>query len=77
VVSVTDPYGSILGILDRSHLYIFSKYLPNYTHEWTPFSENLVKPGIELRTSRSVARNPVHIYIRISSYLFIYVCVYI
>jgi hypothetical protein len=46
VVSVTYPYGRILGFLDRSLL--------NCTHEaeWTPFqthyfSENLVAPGIK------------------------------
>jgi hypothetical protein len=53
VVSVTDPYGSILGFLDRSRYFSF-KYLLSYTHEdeWTPFqthyfSENLVVPEIE------------------------------
>jgi hypothetical protein len=54
VVSVTDPYGRILGFLDRS-LYFSIKKLLNCTHEaeCTPFqthyfSENLVVPGIEL-----------------------------
>jgi hypothetical protein len=42
VVSVTDPYGCILGFLDQS----------NHEAEWTPFqthyfSGNLVAPGIE------------------------------
>jgi hypothetical protein len=53
VVSVTDPYGRILGFLDRNR-YFFPKYLFNYTHEaeWMPFqihylSENLVAPVIE------------------------------
>jgi hypothetical protein len=53
VVSVTDPYGRILGFLDRSRYFSF-KWLLNCTHEaeWTPFqthyfSENLVAPGIE------------------------------
>jgi hypothetical protein len=60
VVSVTDPYGSILDFLDRSR-YFFIKELLSCTHEaeWTPFQthylfsslffppENLVVPGIE------------------------------
>jgi hypothetical protein len=53
VVSVTDPYGRILGFLDRSR-YFSSKWLFNCTHEaeWTPFqnhyfSENLAVLGIE------------------------------
>jgi hypothetical protein len=50
VVSVTDPYGLILGFLDRSR-YIFFQAAPHEA-EWTPFqtyyfSENLVAPGIE------------------------------
>jgi hypothetical protein len=54
VVSVKDPYGHILGFLDRSSYFFFFKYLLICTHEavWTPFqthyfSENLVVPGIE------------------------------
>jgi hypothetical protein len=54
VASVTDPFGHILGFLDRSR-YFSIKYLLNCTHEaeWTPFqthyfSENLVVLGIEL-----------------------------
>jgi hypothetical protein len=45
VVSVTDPYGRILGFLDRSR-YFSIKYLLSCTHEaeWTPF---VVVPGIE------------------------------
>jgi hypothetical protein len=53
VVSVTNPYGRILGFLDRSRYFLFLVLL-NCTHEaeWTPFqthyfSENLVAPGIE------------------------------
>jgi hypothetical protein len=53
MVSMTEPYGRILGFLDRSR-YFFSKQLLSCTHEgeWTPFqahyfSENLVAPGIE------------------------------
>jgi CBS-domain-containing membrane protein len=38
VVSVTDPYGRMLGFLDRSR-YFSIKQLLNCTHEaeWTPF----------------------------------------
>jgi hypothetical protein len=53
VVYVTDPYGHILGFLDRSR-YFSIKYLLISAHvvEWTQFrtryySENLVVPGIE------------------------------
>jgi hypothetical protein len=53
MVSVTDPYGSILDFLDRNRYFSF-KYLLSCTHEaeWTPsqthfFSENLLTPGIE------------------------------
>jgi hypothetical protein len=53
VVIVTDPYGRILGFLDRSRNFSI-KYLLSCTHEaeWTPFqthcfSENLVVLGIE------------------------------
>jgi hypothetical protein len=53
VVSATDPYGRILGFLDRSRYFAF-KWLLSCTHEaeWNPFqthyfSENLVALGIE------------------------------
>jgi hypothetical protein len=53
MVSVTNPYGRILGFLDRGR-YFFFQVLLKCTHEaeWTPFqthyfSENLVAPGIE------------------------------
>jgi hypothetical protein len=53
VVSVTDPYCRIIGILDRSR-YIFFQVAPQLysAAEWTPFqthyiSESLVGPGIE------------------------------
>jgi hypothetical protein len=53
VISVTYPYGRILGFLDRSR-YFFFQEAPNCTHEaeWTPFqthyfSDYLVAPGIE------------------------------
>jgi hypothetical protein len=54
------------GFLDQSHYCPF-KQLLNFPHkaEWTPFqthyfSENLVEPGIEPRTSGSVARSSDH-----------------
>jgi hypothetical protein len=53
VVIATDPYGGILGILDRSRYFLF-QVAPQLCSEaeWTPFqthyfSENLVAPGIE------------------------------
>jgi hypothetical protein len=52
VVSITDPYGRIVGSLDRSR-YFSIKYLLSCTHEaeWTPFQTHyfvsLVVPGIE------------------------------
>jgi hypothetical protein len=53
VVRVIDPYGSILGFLDRSR-YFFFQVAPHVSHEveWTPFqthyfSENVVALGIE------------------------------
>jgi hypothetical protein len=52
VVGVTDPYGRILGFLDRSR-YFSIKQLLNCIHEaeWTPFQTPLlfflVVPGIE------------------------------
>jgi hypothetical protein len=51
VVSVTDPFGRILGFLDRSR-YFFFQVAPQYEAEWTPFqtyyfSENVVAPAIE------------------------------
>jgi hypothetical protein len=53
MVSVMDPYGRILGFLDRSCYFSF-KWLLNFSHEveWTLFqadylSENLLVPGIE------------------------------
>jgi hypothetical protein len=52
-----------LSFLGRSHYFSF-KQLLIYPHEakWTPFqtyccTENLVAPGIELRTSGITARN--------------------
>jgi hypothetical protein len=53
MVSVTDPYGRILGFLDRSRYFLFQAAPQLYSEaEGTPFqahyfSENLVVPGIE------------------------------
>jgi hypothetical protein len=43
VVSMTDPYGRILGFLDRSR-YFSIKYLLSCTHEaeWTPFQTHYI-----------------------------------
>jgi hypothetical protein len=73
VVSVNDPYGRILGFLDKSR-YISSKKLLNCTHEaeWTPFQNHyffLVVPGIEpgppdlwprILTTRPQRRSYIH-----------------
>jgi hypothetical protein len=53
VISGTDPYGHILGFIDRSGYIFFHVAAQLYSEaEWTPFqdhyfSENLVAPGIE------------------------------
>jgi hypothetical protein len=52
VVSVTHPYGHILGFLDRSRYFSSSSSIVFNEAEWTPFQthyyvENLVAPGIE------------------------------
>jgi hypothetical protein len=66
VVSRTDPCGRILDFVDRNR-YSSSKLVLSCTHEteWTPFqthyfSETLVVPGIETRTSGSVVRKQHH-----------------
>jgi hypothetical protein len=54
MVSVMNPYGHILGFLDRSRYFFFqvAPQLCCLKAEWTPFqtqcfSENLVAPGIK------------------------------
>jgi hypothetical protein len=64
MVSMTDPYGRILGFLDRSR-YISIKYLLSCTHkaEWTPFQTHYFfsgNAGNRNRASGSVARNSDH-----------------
>jgi hypothetical protein len=57
-----DPYGRILGFLDRCYYFFFeiapeTEWISFQTHY---FSENLVEPEIELGTSGSVPRNSDH-----------------
>jgi hypothetical protein len=66
MVSATDSHVVNLDFIDRSRYFSF-KWLLSCPHEaeWTPlqtrcFSENLEEPGIEPRTSGSVARNSDH-----------------
>jgi hypothetical protein len=53
MVSVTDPFGRILGFLDRSRYFFFQVPPQFYSEaEWNPFQtqyfpENLVAPGLE------------------------------
>jgi hypothetical protein len=54
VVSVTDPYGRILGYIDRSRYFLLSSSFSVCTHEaeWTPllthyFSKKVVVSEIE------------------------------
>jgi hypothetical protein len=53
MVSVTDPYGSILGFLDRSHYFFFKAAPQLYSRGSvdpvpdTPLLRELVVPGIE------------------------------
>jgi hypothetical protein len=52
VVSVTDPYGSILGFLNWSRYFFFQVARQWFSRGWEDpvpdFSENLVAPGLEL-----------------------------
>jgi hypothetical protein len=63
VVSVTDPYGRILGFLDRSHYFFFQVDSQFYSRGWVdPVPEPLFlrksgSAGNRTRTSGSVARN--------------------
>jgi hypothetical protein len=65
MVSVTDPYGHILGFLDRSR-YFSIKYLLSCTHEaeWTPFQTHYLffsgSAGNRTRASGPVAKNSEH-----------------
>jgi hypothetical protein len=57
VVSVTDPYGLILGFLDRSRYFSIEA-------EWTPFQTHYFffsgSAGNRTRASESVAKNSDH-----------------
>jgi hypothetical protein len=65
VISVTDPYGRIVGFLDRSR-YFSIKLLLSCTHEaeWTPFQTHYVffsgSVGNRTQASGSVAKNSDH-----------------
>jgi hypothetical protein len=54
VVSVTDPYGRIIGFLDRSRYFFFQVAPPLLIRKSGI-------PGIEIGTSGSVARNSDHL----------------
>jgi hypothetical protein len=66
VVSVTDPYGRILGFLDRSRYFLFPVAPQLYSRGWVdpaPDPLHLRKSGSagnRTRTSGSVARNSDH-----------------
>jgi hypothetical protein len=62
MVSMTDPYGRILGFLDRSRYYFFQVAPQLYSEaEWTRSRPTFfLVPGIEPGTSGSVARNSDH-----------------
>jgi hypothetical protein len=47
VVSVTNPYGRILALLDRSRYYCFQVAPQLHSRGLVNFSENLVASGIE------------------------------
>jgi hypothetical protein len=79
MVSATVPTAVNLGFLNQSRHFSF-KYLLIYPHEaeCTPFqtncySENLVAPGIEPRTSGCAARNSDHwLQVQKSGFFFIF-----
>jgi hypothetical protein len=61
VVSVTDPYGRILGFIDRSRYFSIKDHF-SCTHEaeWTPFQTHYFffgSAGNRTRTSGSAAKN--------------------
>jgi hypothetical protein len=65
VVSVTNPYGRILGFLDRSRYYFFQVAPQLYSRGLVdpvpdPLLFFLVVPVVEPRTSGSVARKSDH-----------------
>jgi hypothetical protein len=66
MVSVTDPYGNILGFLDRSRYFFFQVAPQLYSRGWVdPVPDPLLlrksgKAGNRTRTSGYVARNSDH-----------------
>jgi hypothetical protein len=66
MVSTTDPYGRNLGFLECSRYFFFQLAPQFYSRGWWTllqthyFSENLVAPGTEPRSSGSVVRNSAH-----------------
>jgi hypothetical protein len=66
VVCLTDPYGRILGFIERSR-YVFFQIGPQLYSRgwWTPFQTLLLRKsgsaGNRIRTSGSVARNSDHL----------------
>jgi hypothetical protein len=61
VVSVTHPYGRILGFLDRSSYFSIKKLLScSHEAEWTPFQTHYFfsgSAGNRIRASGSVVKN--------------------
>jgi hypothetical protein len=66
VVSVTDPYGHILGFIDRSRYFFFQIAPQLYSRGWVdPVPDSLLlrksdSAGTRTRTSGSVVKNSVH-----------------
>jgi hypothetical protein len=63
VVNRTDPYGRMLGFLDRSRYYFFQVAPPLYSRAWVdPVSDPLLlrESGNRTRAYGSVARNSDH-----------------
>jgi hypothetical protein len=65
VVSVTDPYGRILGFLDRSRYFFFQIALQLYSRGWVdpvpdPLLRKSGRAGNRTGTPESVARSPDH-----------------
>jgi hypothetical protein len=64
VVSSTDPYGRILGFLDRSRYFLFQVAPQLYSRGWVDLVAVLLRKsgsaGNQTQTSESVARNSDH-----------------
>jgi hypothetical protein len=61
VISVTDPYGRILGFLDQNRYFFFQVATQFVFTKWTPVPDPLLRKsgsaGNRTRTSGSLARN--------------------